>query len=212
MDRLSTTNSVTLCGTVSQRPEYSHSVRDKRFFSFPLVVERLSGATDRITVICGQELLWSSIPEGCTALKVTGELRSHNNKTGVGNRLQIFVFADSLEFCREEHRNTVFLAGALCKEPKLRTTPLGREICDLLLAVNRPMGRSDYLPCICWGKNARLASELTVGRSLLLDGRIQSRDYIKVVDGQQLVKTAYEVSAMSIEAAEPEVPECEPVP
>lgn len=199
MDRLNTGNFVTLCGAVTTGPVFSHSIRDRRFFTFPLTVERLSGTEDKINIICGEELLWTELPENCRSLKVTGELRSHNNKTGIGNRLQIFVYAEELEFCNEEHCNTVSLSGTICKEPKPRITPLGREICDLLLAVNRPMGRSDYLPCICWGRNARLAAELGVGSKLGIEGRIQSRDYIKVIDGVQLTKTAFEISAMTLE-------------
>ncbi len=116
----------------------------------------------------------------------------------MGNKLQIFVYAYELEFCSEEPENQIFLSGALCKEPKLRVTPLGREICDLLVAVNRPLGRSDYLPCICWGQTAREASGFGVGQDVEIDGRIQSREYIKVIDGAQLTKTAFEVSAMEI--------------
>ena len=199
MDRLNTGNTVTLCGAVAAPPVFSHAIKDRHFYTFPLTVERLSGTEDKINIICPQELLWTEIPENCTSLMVTGELRSHNNKTGIGNRLQIFVFAEELEFGNEEHSNRVCLTGALCKEPKPRVTPLGREICDLLLAVNRPMGRSDYLPCICWGKNARTAAGLSVGSCIHLDGRIQSRDYIKVLDGAQVTKTAFEISAMTLE-------------
>jgi len=197
MDRLG--NTVTLCGAVGAGPVISHYVRDRRFFTFPLIVVRLSGAEDKINIICSEELLWTEIPEDCTCLKVTGEVRSHNNKTGVGNRLQIFVYAEKLEFCNEEHCNLVELTGTICKEPKPRVTPLGREICDVLLAVNRPMGRSDYLPCICWGRNARTAAGLGVGSQIHLAGRIQSREYIKMTDEGQVTKTAFEISAMTLE-------------
>lgn len=199
MDRLNKVSSALICGTISQKPQYSHRVWDKKFYTFPLNIQRLSGAVDTINVICTGDMLSEPMPEGSTALKVVGEVRSHNNKSGVGNRLQVFVFAETLEFCCEEHQNQVCLTGTLCKEPKLRVTPLGREICDLLLAVNRPQGRSDYLPCICWGKNARIASDLTVGSRIRIEGRIQSRSYIKAQEDGQVTKTAYEVSAMKVE-------------
>lgn len=198
MDRLNSKNSVILCGTVSGRPTYSHTAKGERFFTFPLTVERLSGAQDRINDSCREELLSQTEIEEKLRLRVFGELRSFNNKSGVGNKLQIFVFAYELEFCDDEPENLVFLSGALCKEPKLRVTPLGREICDVLIAVNRPLGRSDYLPCICWGQSAHNTSQLNVGQSVDISGRIQSRDYIKVVVGVQLVKTAFEVSATEV--------------
>lgn len=198
MDRLNATNSVILCGTVSGRPVYSHSIKGKHYYTFPMTVPRLSGTEDKINIICQEELLQEAIPDENTALTVGGELRSHNNKSGVGNKLQIFVYAYELNFCCGAAANQVYLAGTLCKEPKLRITPLGREICDLLLAVNRPLGRSDYLPCISWGQSAREAAEYAVGDNLIVEGRIQSRDYIKVIGGEQFTKTAYEVSAMEV--------------
>ncbi|MFB0920809.1 MAG: single-stranded DNA-binding protein, partial [Oscillospiraceae bacterium] len=132
-------------------------------------------------------------------LRVTGELRSYNNKSGVGNRLLIFVYANELEFCDGEPENLISLRGTVCKQPSLRMTPLGREICDILLAVNRPFGRSDYLPCISWGQNAREASLWNVGDTIELEGRIQSRSYIKSADSGQVKKVAYEVSASSVD-------------
>jgi primosomal replication protein N len=210
MDRLNAENSVVLCGTVSEKPAYTHSVKGQRHFSFPLTVARLSGTEDKINISCREELLEGAAVGEHTGLRVYGELRSYNNKSGVGNKLQIFVYAYELEFSDDEPENHIFLSGALCKEPKLRVTPLGREICDLLVAVNRPLGRSDYLPCICWGQTAREAAVFGVGQDIEIEGRIQSRDYIKVTDGVQLTKTAFEVSAMEIRdgtAAREEEPE-----
>ena len=200
MDRLNVTNSVTLCGTVSGRPSYSHTIKGVRHYTFHLTVLRLSGNEDRINITCTEDLLMQAITGEETTVMVCGELRSHNNKSGVGNKLQIYVFANEIVFCDKEPDNQVYLSGTLCKEPKLRVTPLGREICDLLIAVNRPLGRSDYLPCICWGQSAREASQFTVGQTLEVEGRIQSREYIKVVDGQQQTKVAFEVSAMTVSA------------
>ncbi len=198
MDRLNASNSVALCGTVSGRPYYSHTIKGVRHYSFPLTVPRLSGTEDTINITCTEDLLTLAIPSDESMLRVCGELRSHNNKSGVGNKLQIYVLANYFEFCDAEADNQVFLSGTLCKEPKLRVTPLGREICDLLIAVNRPFGRSDYLPCICWGQSARDCAQYSIGQTLEIEGRIQSREYIKIVGGQQETKIAFEVSAMSV--------------
>ena len=198
MDRLNAKNFVSLCGTVCGRPNFSHTAGGRRYFSFPLTVSRLSGAEDRIIISCRDDLLEGAFPDDGDALHILGELRSYNNKSGIGNRLQISVFAFELEFCDDEPENTVYLSGTICKPPKLRQTPLGREICDLLIAVNRPLGRSDYLPCICWGQSAQEAAGFAVGQSIELDGRIQSRDYIKLIEGEQYRKTAFEVSAVSV--------------
>lgn len=127
-------------------------------------------------------------------IQVTGELRSFNNKRGEGARLVITVFAKELGFTDGEDMNVIELAGTLCKPPNLRVTPMGRDICDLMLAVNRRCGRSDYLPCICWGRRAREYSQLQVGDRLSLTGRIQSRPYIKLIEGEPVEKVAYEVS------------------
>lgn len=198
MDRLNANNSVTLIGNAAGRPIYSHTAQGVRYFSFPLTVTRLSGSDDTLNICCREEKLDEDFSETTDMLKVVGELRSHNNRSGVGNKLLIFVYAHEISFVSGEPENKVFISGALCKPPSLRVTPLGREICDLLLAVNRPLGRSDYLPCICWGRSAREASGFTVGQRVELDGRIQSRNYIKIIDGVQYTKTAFEVSAMEI--------------
>ena len=192
-------NTTRLCGSVDGKANFSHISRNRKFFIFPLRVPRLSGAEDVINVVCDEEKMRSIEIDDSAMLRVTGELRSYNNKSGVGNRLLIFVYANDLEFCDEEPENTVTLRGTVCKQPSLRMTPLGREICDVLVAVNRPFGRSDYLPCISWGQNAREASLWSVGDAVELEGRIQSRNYIKNVDGRQVKKTAYEVSASFIE-------------
>ena len=127
-------------------------------------------------------------------------MRSFNNKRGEGAKLVITVFARGIVFDGGEDINRVALSGTLCKAPNLRVTPMGRDICDLMLAVNRRCGRSDYLPCICWGRRAREAALLGVGDRLELSGRIQSRPYIKLIDGQPVEKTAYEVSVTDMEA------------
>lgn len=199
MEAFSETNLVRLCGRVAGRPLYSHSSRGKDFYGFPLAVRRLSGAEDRLNLILRRELLESAAPGEEERLQVTGELRSFNNRRETGPRLVLTVFVRQLAFTGEEEQNLVRLRGALCREPRLRRTPLGREIADLMLAVNRPYGRTDYLPCICWGALARRAAFWTTGQRLRLEGRLQSRDYLKLTEGGPEKRTAFEVSAMELE-------------
>lgn len=193
-----TVNSVTLCGSLEGIPRFSHSGGDRAFYTFNLAVPRLSGIEDKINIVCDEAILSALEPEELERLRVKGELRSYNNKSGVGNRLVIFVYAQELELCSDEPQNEILLSGTLCKKPNLRATPLGRDICDLLVAVNRPYGHSDYLPCICWGQNALDCALWEVGDVIELEGRIQSREYIKIIDGVQLTKTAFEVSATTV--------------
>ena len=134
-------------------------------------------------------------------VEIEGEVRSFNNKSGRGSRLVITLFARSLRPAEGEHANDLSLAGVLCKPPVLRRTPLGRDICDLMLAVNRRYGRADYLPCIVWGSLAQRCASLSVGDGVRLEGRLQSRQYIKVENGQNLTRTAFEVSVMKLEPA-----------
>lgn len=197
-----TENRTVLCGTLDGEIAFSHLSRGRRLYTFPLRVPRLSGTEDVLNVICGEELLSALEPDGSPMLCVEGELRSYNNKSGVGNKLVIFVYALSASFCADEPENRIVLRGTVCKEPVMRVTPMGREICDLLLAVNRPCGHSDYLPCIAWGLNARRAAELKVGDRIMLTGRVQSRSYIKNVGGEPERRTAYEVSASAVEKLE----------
>ena len=201
-------NSVTLCGSLEGRPQFSHSGGDKSFYAFNLTVPRLSGIEDKINIVCDQSLLAAVELQERSMLKVKGELRSYNNKSGVGNRLIIFVYAHELELCDDEPQNDIYLLGTICKKPNLRTTPLGRDICDLLIAVNRSYGHSDYLPCICWGQNALDCSFWEVGDIVELEGRIQSRDYIKIVDGVEITKTAFEVSATTTQKQPKALTQC----
>jgi len=188
-----------LCGTLAAPPEYSHSARGVIFYTFPLLTERLSGAFDRVNIIARRELLGSL--ELCEAerIAVTGEVRSFNNKSGEGARLVITVYAKELTLTDEPDANEIYLCGTLCKNPNPRTTPMGRDICDLMLAVNRRYGRSDYLPCITWGLKAREAAAWGVGTRVRLSGRIQSRQYIKLIEDEPVEKTAFEVSVIEIE-------------
>lgn len=199
MDENLNLNYAELCGTMAAPPLFSHASRGERFFIFPLNVERLSGTSDTVNVIVREALLGSLEPEGEEKIRVIGELRSFNNKSGEGARLVITVFAKDIELCSAEDENIIRLTGTLCKAPNKRTTPMGRDICDLMLAVNRRYGRSDYLPCITWGIKAREAADWPVGTRVSLEGRIQSRSYIKLIDDTPVEKTAFEVSVIEIE-------------
>lgn len=189
-------NYTRLCGAIAAAPEYSHTGRGEQFYTFPLEVRRLSGNTDTVNIVVRRTQLALLELSGQEKLCVTGQLRTFNNRHGVGAKLVITVLAKELYFCSEEDENTVMLIGTVCKPPNMRTTPMGRDICDLMLAVNRSYGRSDYLPCICWGLKAREAAQWSVGTTVRIDGRIQSRKYIKLIDGVPEEKTAYEVSAI----------------
>ena len=194
MDESNIRNHAVLRGILAAAPAFSHMSRGERFFIFPVETRRLSGTADTINVIARKSLLRSAEIMEAGRIQVTGELGSFNNKRGEGARLVITVFAKELGFTDGEDMNVIELAGTLCKPPNLRVTPMGRDICDLMLAVNRRCGRSDYLPCICWGRRAREYSQLQVGDRLSLTGRIQSRPYIKLIEGEPVEKVAYEVS------------------
>lgn len=194
-----TANRVQLCGALAELPRFSHENHDRRFYRFPLEVERLSGAVDVLPVIVSEEVLCEMDLSGGEMLAVTGQIRTFNNRAQTGRRLVISVYAESLASCDGEPENQVELTGTICKEPVYRQTPLGREICDLMLAVNRPYHRADYIPCIAWGKTANLVRFCDVGDSLHLTGRFQSREYIKVLGETSQQRTAYEVSVMTAE-------------
>lgn len=193
-----TRNSLFLRGTAEGEPAFSHANHGQQFYQFPLAVERLSGQTDRLNIIATRNTFLPLLPLTGRKLCIEGQLRSFNNKSDIGNRLVISVLARTLQPTREEDCNLVLLKGALCKPPVLRRTPLGRCICDMMLAVNRRYGRADYLPCIAWGQVAMITGQMDVGSPLALEGRIQSRNYTKVIDGCSYEKTAYEVSIMHL--------------
>ena len=202
MDEALCRNTVELCGALAAAPRFSHLSRGERFFIFPVETRRLSGAVDTINVVAREALLAALRIEEAERLCVQGELRSFNNRREEGPKLVITVFARALSLAGGgEDVNAITLRGALCKPPVLRVTPMGRDICDLMVAVNRRCGRSDYLPCICWGARARAAALYGVGAAVELTGRVQSRQYIKLIEGEPVEKTAYEVSASEIRLA-----------
>lgn len=192
-------NHILLRGRAAEAPRFSHHSHDQSYDIFPLEVERLSGARDRLNVVAPSRLLSSLPVVPGQELEITGEIRSFNNKSGVGSRLVITAHARTIAPWSGPHENLVSLRGALCKPPTLRRTPLGRDICDLMLAVNRRYGRADYLPCIAWGALAHRCAALTVGSSLALQGRLQSRLYTKQTEQGAQERTAFEVSIMELE-------------
>ena len=196
-------NRVHLCGQAADAPILSHINHGCAFYRFTLSVLRLSGQADELPVIVPKALL-ATVPVTVGAtVTVIGQLRSFNNKSGQGSRLVISVFAHQLTPGGESPFNQIQLSGVLCKTPVLRRTPLGREICDIILAVNRRYGRADYLPLIAWGTVARQTSILAVGARLTVEGRIQSRTYIKRLETGPEQRTAYEVSVMHLIPGDP---------
>ena len=197
-----TTNSITLRGSLLELPEFSHENHGRRFFRFLLEVPRLSGAVDTLPVIAEEDLLGQVDPSGGEYLTVKGQIRSHNCRTETTRRLMIFVFADSIIAEDGEPINDCVLEGPLCREPTYRRTPLGREICDAMLAVPRAFRRADYLPCILWGRTAQEVSACHTRDVIRICGRLQSRVYTKLTENGPIERTAYEISALSAEIME----------
>ena len=200
-------NKVSVIGEIISGFTFSHEVFGEGFYLVNVAVSRLSEQADIIPLMISERLL--DVKEdyiGCT-VEAIGQFRSYNRHEGVKNRLVLSVFVREVEFIDEEldgaKTNHILLEGYICKKPVYRKTPLGREIADLLLAVNRPYGKSDYIPCICWGRNARYASGFEVGEHVQILGRIQSRDYVKKIsETETQTRTAYEVSVSKLECME----------
>lgn len=197
MDEFRGENKILLRGQAAAPPVLSHRNHGVDYYVSPLRVPRLSGVDDVLNLITADPdpALWA---QG-RWIEAEGEVRSYNNRSGSGSKLVITVLVRSARPAPvEEGENRLTLAGALCRKPVARRTPLGREICDLLLAVNRPYGRADYLPCISWGSLAVHCGGLDVGDTLRLEGRLQSRQYHKLIDGEQVERTAFEISVMNL--------------
>ncbi|MDD7661295.1 MAG: single-stranded DNA-binding protein [Eubacteriales bacterium] len=197
-----TGNSIHLRGHVCQPLQFGHELFGEQFFVTTLRVPRLSGAEDFLPITLSERLLIDEPIAAGSILCLDGQLRSYNKVVEGSGRLLITAFAQRLlPEEDEENPNRVQLTGALCKAPSYRTTPFGREIADLMLAVNRSYGKSDYIPCITWGRTARYAANLKIGDKVQLVGRFQSRNYQKQLpDGTILNKVAYEVSVSRLSA------------
>ncbi len=198
------TNTITIRGELAGLPEFSHENHGRRFYRFQLRVERLSGAVDTLPVIAEQRLVDEIDPCGGSLLTVTGQIRSHNFREEGIRRLMIFVFASAILAEDGEPVNEVVLEGPLCREPTFRRTPLGREICDVMLAVPRAFHRADYLPCILWGRTAQEVSQCHTRDILRICGRLQSRIYTKLTEDGPQERTTYEISALTAQILEME--------
>lgn len=194
-----TVNQITLRGSLLSLPHFSHENHGKRFFRFTLEVPRLSGTADLLPVIAEESILNQVDPSGGEMLTVTGQIRSHNIRADGARHLLIFVFATSITAEDGEPVNDVTLEGPLCREPTYRRTPLGREICDIMLAVPRAFHRADYLPCILWGRTAQEGALCHTRDLVRIIGRLQSRIYTKLTEDGPQERTAYEISALSAE-------------
>lgn len=200
-----TLNTITLRGSLVALPEFSHENHNRRFYRFLLEVPRLSGALDTLPVVAEESLVNSIDPTGGDMLTVTGQVRSHNQHIEGVRRLMIFVFAATITAENGDPINDVILEGPLCKEPTYRRTPLGREICDAMLAVPRAFRRADYLPCILWGRTAQEVSACHTRDRIRIYGRLQSRVYTKLTEEGAIERTAYEISALTAEILEQEL-------
>lgn len=194
-----TANQITLRGSLISLPHFSHENHGRRFFRFLLEVPRLSGAVDTLPIIAEEGILMGTDLSDGEMLTVAGQIRSHNIRSDGKRHLLIFVFANAI-LCEDgEPINDVILEGPVCREPTYRRTPLGREICDVMLAVPRAFRRADYLPCILWGRTALEVSHCHTRDILQIRGRLQSRCYTKVTEDGSEERTAYEISALTAE-------------
>lgn len=206
-DKILENNQVSIVGEIISDFQYSHEVYGEGFYMVEVAVSRLSNFSDYIPLMISERLFDTSQSYIGQKVYVTGQFRSYNRHEELKNRLVLSVFVREIEFIEEETEemksNQILLDGYICKDPIYRKTPLGREIADLLVAVNRSYGKSDYIPCICWGRNARFAARFEVGVHVQIWGRIQSREYVKRLNEDEVEKrTAYEVSVSKIEYME----------
>lgn len=197
-------NTVIIAGTVASDLVFSHEVYEETFYNFMLDVPRLSDVKDEVKVTISEKFLTGiDLTEGKKVL-IHGQFRSYNNFSNVGNKLILTVFVRDIEeldeYAGDMNENSIYLNGYICKQPVYRITPFGREIADILLAVNRSYNKSDYIPCIAWGRNAKYAENLKIGDNIVIKGRIQSRQYQKKINETEVEnKTAYEVSVSKLD-------------
>lgn len=206
-DKIIENNQVSIVGEIVSDFVFSHEVFGEGFYMVDVSIKRLSASADRIPVMISERLIDVTQDYKGEFIQVTGQFRSYNRHEEKKNRLVLSVFAREVTFVEEEDdkvkSNQIFLDGYICKPPIYRKTPLGREIADMLIAINRPYGKSDYIPCISWGRNARFTSGFEVGGHVQIWGRIQSREYVKKLEGEVTERrTAYEVSVSKMEYLE----------
>ncbi len=192
-------NEILLIGRIQEPPVFSHRAGGTEFWQVPFHIRRRSGTEDVLQVLLRREQLEALSLDKLSDLRLKGRICSYNERKEGGSRLKITVLAKSLEPDGGEEDNQVFLRGRLCKPPVYRRTPLGREICDLLLAVPRRFSRADYLPCVAWGQGARISARLDVGDEIQIAGRLQSRTYQKVLPDRTEERVAYEISVARLE-------------
>lgn len=206
-DKVIENNQVTVMGEVASGFVYSHEIFGEGFYMVDLKCKRLSDSYDIIPIMMSERLMDVTADFRGAYISVNGQFRSYNRHEEKKNKLVLSVFAREVEFIEEleesSKTNQIYLDGYICKEPVYRKTPLGREIADLLIAVNRPYGKSDYIPCICWGRNARFAGNFAIGARCAVWGRIQSREYMKRLDEEHVERRiAFEVSVSKLELME----------
>lgn len=200
MESLLNNNYAAVVGELVSEFTYSHESYGECFYYFSVKIPRLSESADIITVTASERILCDEDYKIGDRVKVVGQFRSYNNYSDVGNKLILTLFAKTMEHSEnEKFMNEIVLNGFLCKDPVYRTTPFGREITDILLAVNRTHNKSDYIPCIAWGRNAKFAQKLQVGSNIIITGRMQSREYQKKINDDVITRTAYEISISKIE-------------
>lgn len=196
------TNKAIVAGVVLSPLEYSHRTFGESFYTFALGIERRSGYVDEINIMISERLLYDYTVEVDDFVEITGQIRTYNENKDGRNKLNIVIFARDISINNDiiYYENYIYLEGYLCKPPIKRTSPLGRDICDIMVAVNRMYNKSDYIPCIAWGRNANYGQQLEVGMKIYIEGRIQSREYKKKIeDGEVEVRKAYEVSILKLE-------------
>lgn len=196
-------NHIHLRGSLLSLPRFSHENHGKKFYRFTLEVPRLSGTADLLPIVAEERLIENLDPDGGEMIAVVGQVRSHNVRTDGVRHLLIFVFASAITVEDGEPINDCILEGPICREPVYRRTPLGREICDVMLAVPRAFKRADYLPCILWGRTAQEGSRCHTRDVVRICGRLQSRNYTKLTEDGPRERTAYEISALTAEFPEP---------
>lgn len=212
LDKVIENNQVNIIGEVVSEFKFSHEVFGEGFYLVDVSVNRLSEMVDIIPLMISERLLDVTKDYRGMKIEVSGQFRSYNRHEDTRNKLILSIFVRELQFMEDDEMpeeqskaNQIFLDGFVCKPPTYRKTPLGREIADILIAVNRPYGKSDYIPCIAWGRNARYAAGIEVGGHLQIQGRVQSREYTKKISDEEVEKrVAYEVSVCKIDVVDDE--------